>query len=343
MDSITHVLLGGTIALAARSPRKGRTSPVGPRAAFLLGALAATFPDFDVLIRTGNAVTDHALHRSFMHSFLFVPLLAALSALPFLALKRFRPAWKPILLAAFLATLSHPLLDALTSYGTQLLWPFSHHRFALDIIAVVDLPYTALLLLGLLLAWRKHYPQLPGITLALSSLYLAFAALQHHHAVNAQQQLLALRGHTHAANPRVLPEIGAPLNYRSLYIQNNRIYADALRIPLFSRPLLRQGTNTPLAQTPTDLPPTELDDIRTFSWFADGFIAPDPLHPNVLADMRYTDTLNGFDAIWGIRLSPNAPPIWELFPDRRAASHIWNDLTHPRGYLPLGPVSSVAP
>jgi inner membrane protein len=343
MDSITHIFLGGAIAHSILPARKGHAALVGWRSAFLLGALAATFPDFDVFLRTGNTITDHALHRSFMHSFLLVPLLAAISAAPFLALKRFRPAWKSLLLAAFLATLSHPLLDTLTSYGTQLLWPFSHHRFALDVIAVVDLPYTILLILGLIIAWRKHNPRLSRITLALAALYLAFAFLQHHRAQNAQQQILALRGHAHAINPRVLPEIGAPLNYRSIYILNNRIYADALRIPLFAPPRLRTGASIPLAPPPTGLPSTTLKDFQTFSWFADGFVAPDPFHPNFLADMRYTGTLNAFDAIWGVRLSPEVPPVWQLYPDRRAASHIWNDLTHPRGYLPLLPAPGSVP
>ena len=333
MDSITHIFLGGAIALAV--PPARRPAHVGRRAAFLLGALAATFPDFDVFIHTGNTVTDHALHRSFMHSLLFVPLLAFLSAAPFLTLKRFRPAWKKLLFAALLATLSHPLLDTLTSYGTQLLWPFSHHRFALDIIAVVDLPYTAILIAGFILAWRRKNPQYARATLALSTLYLAVAFLQHQRAAGAQQQLLALRGHTHAQNPRVLPEIGAPLNYRSIYINDNRIYADALRVPLFSAPRLRTGTSIPLAPTPTNLPPAALNDFNTFTWFADGFVAPDPEHPDFLADMRYTGTLNGFDAIWGVQLPPDAPPVWQLFPDRRIAGHIWNDLIHPRGYLPL--------
>ena len=333
MDSATHIFLGGAIAHSVFSTRK--PAPAGWRAAFLLGALAATFPDFDVFIRTGNTVTDHALHRSFMHCLLFVPLLAILSTVPFLAFKRLRPAWKKILLAAFLATLSHPLLDTLTSYGTQLLWPFSHHRFALDTIAVVDLPYTAILIAGFLVAWRKKSPQLARATLALSTLYLAFAFLQHQRAATAQQQLLALRGHTNAINPRVLPEIGAPLNYRSIYIEDNRIYADALRVPLFTAPRLRTGTSIPLAPTPTNLPPTAINDFNTFNWFADGFVAPDPAHPDFLADMRYTGTLNAFDAIWGVQLSPNDPPVWQLFPDRRIASHLWNDLFHPRGYLPF--------
>jgi len=333
MDSITHIFLGGAIAHAVLPARK--PALVGWRTAFLLGALAATVPDFDVFIYTGNTVTDHALHRSFMHCFLLVPLLALLSAAPFLALKRLRPAWEQLLLASLLATLSHLLLDALTSYGTQLLWPFSHHRFALDTVAVVDLPYTALLIAGFLLAWRKKSPQLARATLAISTLYLAFAFLQHQRAATAQQQLVALRGHTHAQNPRVLPEIGAPLNYRSIYIEDNRIYADALRVPLFSAPRLRTGTSIPLATMPTNLLPTALNDFNTFNWFADGFVAYDPAHPDFLADMRYTGTLNAFDAIWGIQLSPDAPPAWQLFPDRRIPSHLWNDLFHPHGYLPL--------
>jgi inner membrane protein len=42
----------------------------------------------------------------------------------------------------FLSIITHPLLDALTTFGTQLFWPFSNHRYAVSNISIVDPIYT---------------------------------------------------------------------------------------------------------------------------------------------------------------------------------------------------------
>src|ERR1041385_8138241 len=107
MDSLTHILLGGAIGQSLFPRRLGRL-------AFSLGAMAATLPDFDVLIHTGNVVHNHSLHRHFMHSLLIIPLLATAAVVPFLLVKRLRSQWPVMLLVATLACLSHTLLDSLT-------------------------------------------------------------------------------------------------------------------------------------------------------------------------------------------------------------------------------------
>lgn len=93
------------------------------------GMLAAIAPDFDtVAFRLGIAYADQFGHRGATHSIAFalaLGLLAAIAA-PWLCSGRWRAF-------AFIAacTLSHPLLDALTSggLGVALLWPLSHERF----------------------------------------------------------------------------------------------------------------------------------------------------------------------------------------------------------------------
>ncbi|MGB1248508.1 MAG: metal-dependent hydrolase, partial [Chitinophagales bacterium] len=51
-------------------------------------------------------------------------------------------------LFSFLALFTHVLLDAFTTYGTQLLLPFSDKRISFDSINIVDPVYTIPLLLG---------------------------------------------------------------------------------------------------------------------------------------------------------------------------------------------------
>ena len=65
------------------------------------------------------------------------------------------PGWRAWSWLFFWAIITHPLLDACTTYGTQLLEPFSSLRVAWNVISVADPLYTAPFLTCLLLASRS--------------------------------------------------------------------------------------------------------------------------------------------------------------------------------------------
>ena len=132
MDSVTQIVLGASVA--------GVCAPAGSRRrALLVGAALGTLPDLDVLIDYGGAVENYTYHRGFSHS-LFV--LAPFALLLWVVLSKF---WTPVrqapgrwYLAIFLALATHPLLDAHTSYGTQLLWPLTPPPVAWSTIFIID-------------------------------------------------------------------------------------------------------------------------------------------------------------------------------------------------------------
>ncbi len=148
MDSLSQILLGAaTAAVVAPSGHRRR--------ALLLGAALGTLPDLDVLIAYGDAVRDMTFHRGFSHS-LFV--LAPLSVLLWGLLQwRWKPAraaparWLGVLA---LPLLTHPLLDSLTVYGTQLFWPLQSAPVMGGSVFIIDPLYTLPLLVGVVLAWR---------------------------------------------------------------------------------------------------------------------------------------------------------------------------------------------
>ncbi|MEO1257678.1 MAG: metal-dependent hydrolase [Bacteroidota bacterium] len=79
----------------------------------------------------------------------------------------------------FLSIVTHPILDCFTTYGTQILWPFSDARVSWDNISVADPLYTIPLFLGVLIASfisrhnnKRHIINWAGIVI--SSLYMAF-------------------------------------------------------------------------------------------------------------------------------------------------------------------------
>jgi inner membrane protein len=123
--------------------------------------LAAEAPDLDVLSRFGGSVLGLNHHRGFTHSFLGVPLVAAVVVGFIYLIWRLRgrktrnpdlpPRWGLLFAYACLAGLSHILLDFTNNYGVRPFWPFSERWISWDIVFIVEPVMLALLMLGLIL------------------------------------------------------------------------------------------------------------------------------------------------------------------------------------------------
>ncbi len=173
MDSLTQIALGATVSVAVM----GRRTAVWKAA--LWGGVAGTLPDLDVLIDHGDAVLNMVLHRAESHALFYLALLSA--PLGWLVA---RLHGQPELLrrwwaAMALALLTHPLLDALTIYGTQLWRPFTDEAVGLGSVFIIDPAVTLPLLLGLGWALSGHRWGLRanGMALGVGTAYLAWSVL----------------------------------------------------------------------------------------------------------------------------------------------------------------------
>lgn len=192
MDSITQAVLGASIQGALLGRWQGRK-------ALLYGAILGTLPDLDVAIDYGDAVADMTFHRGFSHS-LFV--LTGVAFLLTWLTRRFRhnPGYSAqrLFLTVWLVLMTHPLLDAFTSYGTQLFWPFMPTPTAWSSIFIIDplysLPLLVAVALGLLFGLRDRAAKAPAVALLLSSLYLAFTLGGKHMAEQRVETELARQG-----------------------------------------------------------------------------------------------------------------------------------------------------
>lgn len=148
MDSLTHIAVGAAIGTAVLGRK------VGPRAA-LWGALCSTLPDLDVLVAHGDPLRDFTLHRAHSHSLFWLTAAAPAVAWLLARLERRGGAhFHEWLVLAWLAMIAHPLLDAFTVYGTQLLLPFSDYPVSVGSIFIVDPLYTLPLIVGTSVALR---------------------------------------------------------------------------------------------------------------------------------------------------------------------------------------------
>jgi len=146
MDSFTQIVLGAAVGDAVLGKKVGNK-------AMLYGAIAGTIPDLDVLARYfTDTVTATEWHRGFSHSIFFSILFAPLFGWLVWKLNPKESAtWKDWSWLMFWGLFTHPVLDAFTTWGTQLFWPLEA-RIAFQNIFVIDPLYTLPFFIFLLLA-----------------------------------------------------------------------------------------------------------------------------------------------------------------------------------------------
>ena len=192
MDSLSQIALGAAVSVAVM----GRRTAVWKAA--LWGAVAGTLPDLDVLIDQGDAIRNMVLHRAQTHALFWLTLFS----LPFAALvARVNgewALWRRWALAMWLALLTHPLLDAMTVYGTQLGLPFTNHPYGVGSVFIIDPLYTLPLLFGAgwALAGRgsRRGLRANAVGLTLSTAYLAWGAAAQQHVSQIASASLAAQG-----------------------------------------------------------------------------------------------------------------------------------------------------
>lgn len=152
MDSLTQITLGAAVGEAVLGKKAGNKAP-------LWGALAGTLPDLDVVFALILDPVDYlSVHRGFSHS-LFFPFLVAplLGFIAYRIHKRTVDAsqfdWMKLF---FWSIITHPLLDMMTGYGTQLFYPFSRYAVEFNTIFIVDPLYTVPFLICLIVAMTKN-------------------------------------------------------------------------------------------------------------------------------------------------------------------------------------------
>lgn len=155
MEPITHFLTGACLG------RTGFNRKTALATATM--TLAAEAPDLDVFTRFRGPVFGLAHHRGFTHSLLgliFISLLVVAfmyGVWRLLGRKTNHPnlpaRWGLLLAYAYVAGLSHILLDFTNGYGVRPFWPVSERWYSWDIVFIVDPVMLAVLFLGLVLPW----------------------------------------------------------------------------------------------------------------------------------------------------------------------------------------------
>lgn len=144
MDSLTQIVLGAAVGEAVLGKKIGNK-------AMLYGAIAGTIPDLDIISSFfTDTVTALEIHRGFTHSIFFSVVFAPIFAFIVTKYETYKNVkdWSWLFFWTFI---THPILDAQTTWGTKLFWPLDV-RLAFKNVFVIDPLYTIPFLVFLVLA-----------------------------------------------------------------------------------------------------------------------------------------------------------------------------------------------
>ena len=327
MDTLTQAALGAAVGQAGFAKSLGRK-------ANWYGAAAGLTPDLDVIWGAfAGEWQSLVIHRGPTHALWFGPVVGTL--LGWLTWKYYvhratkrssiehdpPPPLKAWIGLWVLGLLTHPLLDVFTTYGTQLLSPFSSERFSLYGVGIIDPFYTVPLCIALFIGYRNRARPLRDEGRADRfgdlTLYLGYGVYQNGAAEErAAEELQTLGIETHEL--QAYPTIFQPWLRRIVARDTTQVYVTFLSA-------LHGGSGHWVSQ------PHQLDHIRIrallnteegqiFEWFADGqmigIMSENIEDPIVIDDLRYGMVTTPTRGIWGMKAKVGPTGSVDSTPER---------------------------
>ena len=279
--------------------------------ATILGFLSGMAADLDIFIRSSNDPLLYLeFHRQFTHSLIFIPVGGFVCAIFFyyLFLRNKDITFKQTYIYSTLGYATHGLLDSCTTYGTQLLWPFTDDRVAWNTISIIDPLFTIPLLSLIILAVIKKKKIISYLALFWVIFYSIFGLIQKERAEAIGAELASSRGHE-LVNVVAKPSFANLIVWKIIYTTKDSYYIDAVRLGLEEN--IIEGVkidklNIQKSFPWLDLKSQQARDIERFRWFSNGYLALSETHPNRIIDIRYSMLPNEGHGLWGIELRPNA-------------------------------------
>ena len=301
MDPLTQGTIGAVLPQALSKKNLGIVA--------LLGFLSGMAPDLDIFIRSStDPLLSLEYHRQFTHSLIFIPFGGLICALfLFVVLKKISPFnFKKTWLYCTLGYGTHGLIDACTSYGTLLFWPFSDMRIAWNNISIIDPLFTLPLISLIVIATIKKKNIYSKIALAWAITYLTLGVYLHNVAINVGKEIAEQRGHI-VKRIKAKPSFGNLILWKTIYETDNQFYVDATNL-LFNK--IIPGESIKKLNQEKDFPwlkeeSQQYKDVERFKWFSNDFLAVNPQNKNQIIDIRYSGIPNEIGGLWGVQLNPN--------------------------------------
>ncbi len=304
MDPLTQGALGASLPQSLSNKKTVLLAGI-------LGFISGMAPDLDVFIRSNSdPLLFLEYHRQFTHSLVFIPIGGFICACLLYALiaRHSSLNFKQTYLFCTLGYATHGLLDSCTSYGTQLLWPFSNHRYSWDTISIIDPILTVPLLLLVILSMLFKQSKFALLALIWVVCYQLVGLYQNHRATDIGWQLAEQRGHT-PIRLEAKPSFANIILWKIIYEVEDGFHVDGVRVGLKTKTY--PGTLISKLDVSRDFPwldphSQQAKDLTRFSWFSQGYVAVDPNNPLRVIDARYSLLPNEAKGLWSIWLTPAA-------------------------------------
>ena len=295
MDPLSQGTVGAAFAQSAAN--KNNIFKIG-----FIGFLAGLTPDLDVLIQSStDPILSLEYHRQFTHSLFFIPFGSLIVALLIFPLVKRSMSLKTVYFASLLGYATHGLLDACTSYGTQLFWPFSNERVSWNNISIVDPLFTIPVLILLVIAIRTKNKIFSFFGIGWIIFYLSLGFVQYERALSVAIELANMRGHN-AERLTLKPSFGNLILWKSIYQHKETFYVDAIRTAQSSTWCLGESIRAFDYQyhlPDLDEGSQQKNDIERFRWFSQDYLGYDK-EKNILTDVRYSMIPNQISPMWGL-------------------------------------------
>lgn len=318
MDPISQGVLG---ASAAQSTKKIKNHIL---LISILGALGGMAPDLDVFISSKkDPLLFLEYHRQFTHALVFIPIGGLVVSLLLYFWSRKHLSFKQTYFFTTIGYATHGLLDACTTYGTLLFWPFSNYRVAWNSVSVIDPMFTVpVLFLCIFAIFRKNifYGR---VALGWAIFYLLLGVIQRDRAEAFAAEQLTAQGFTFE-HLSAKPTFANLLVWKIVTRSGEVFRIDAVRVGL-SKKFFPGETITKfnLERDFPLLPKNSLQakDLERFRWFSNDYLALAKNDSTLVVDVRYSMVPNEITGLWGVRVDQSYPDnhvVYEMFRDTSA-------------------------
>jgi inner membrane protein len=289
MDNLTHSLAGALLGQMGLKRLTGRAMPT------LI--IAANLPDIDA-VATLLGRESLAIRRGITHGPIALVLLPVLLTGLMLLYNRWRPSAQPVrpgplLLLAYIGTLSHPALDWLNSYGIRLLEPFSSRWYAGDTLFIIDVwIWITLISCFVWSRWRERrggdWEQPAWLAFAAICAYILGNGLITGRAEAATSQALRQRGVT----PTLVVANPVPVTFwrRNMLWRNMVQHGDG-RFSVGQRLLFGPGINRNNLDHPALAVARDRPDVRAYLFWSRMPLVVERNGRAFLADQRFNSSL----------------------------------------------------
>jgi inner membrane protein len=334
MDSLSQIVLGaavGEVLLGKKLGNKGQ----------LLGAIGGTLPDLDVLLNPlfSDEITKLQIHRGYSHAIVIHLLLSYPLAKwchnkwkDLISFRRWYIFWASVLI-------THALLDCCTTYGTQLLLPFTDYLVGFNNITVVDplwtIPFMLLLLVALFL--KRESPKRIRWALAACSYAGLYMLLTFYHKYTVHRHFESelktnrISYHTLKTTPTMFNNIlwsGIAVAQDTIYFGEYSLLQDDSSVEWIAYPIHHDLIDNHPDQRA----------MQVLSWFGQGAYFAVPFEGGLdfftakwgRTDFNQSEPHKAFVFHWRIEASPNGWQAKQIMPDwkrddfSKAFRSLWN-------------------